>query len=121
MIVTLSTLSKLRRSAKGVNPVLVGCEMLKSISLPVALMMLIAFALSVLLIIDGLNPTPMILHLIRGTFEALSPVLAILLGGWMLLHLSVLGYRRGSLGRGQWATRSLDIMGLPEQGGQAPV
>lgn len=84
MVSILSTLNRLRKSEEGVNPIFLGWAMLGGVAVPVSLAMLIVAALSILLIVCGLNPTPMILEFIRDVFTALSPILAILFGGWLL-------------------------------------
>ncbi len=80
----LSTLNRLRKSEEGVNPVFLGWAMLRGIALPVSLAMLIVIAISILLIACGSNPTPMPFEFMRDMFTALSPLLTVLFGGWIL-------------------------------------
>ena len=84
MVCILSTLNQLRKSEEGANPVFLGWAMLGGVAMPVSLAMLIVIAPSILLIACGSNPTPMLLEFMRDMFEALSPILAVLFGGWIL-------------------------------------
>ena len=84
------TLIELR---KAFNPISVGWAMLRGFCIPTLYAILFVFSISALLIIAGLDPMDITVAFLRDAVIVLSPLVAKLLGAWILytyLYLFIL-------------------------------